>query len=172
MTPGQAWEAAEHHPTDGTPINHEALQARADSYRDESLADRASDTDSTGVDDLRAAAAEPVEQPVPHGGRLRDSPDHVVITRANPQIYFHGRRIKVPTTLVGTYQVVTTETEFTMFDATSGVESIYFPLPMRTPSAQDPFPLWQVAGAKIRDPKPAWLHKYLTYEKEHFPTGS
>ena len=172
MTPGQAWEAAEHHPTDGTAISHEVLQARADSYRDKSLADRAADTDGSRADELRVADAEQSEQAVPHGGRLRDALDHVVITRANPQIYFHGRRIKVPTTLVGTYHVVSTESEFTMFDATSGVESIYFPLPMRTMSTQDPFPLWQVAGAKIRDPKPAWLHKYLTYEKEHFPAES
>ncbi|MDJ0325526.1 integrase core domain-containing protein [Cryobacterium sp. PH31-AA6] len=169
MTPGQAWEAAEHHPTDGIPISHDVLQARADSYRDRNLADQA---DGTEAVDLQATTipTEPGEQPKPHGGRLRDSPDHVVITRANPQIYFHSIRIKVPTTLVGTYLVVTTETEFTMFDAFSGVESIYFPLPLRTAATQEPFPLWQVAGAKIRDPKPAWLHKHLTYEEEHFPT--
>lgn len=168
MTPGQAWDAAEHHPTDGTPISHDVLQARADSYRDKSLADGG---DGPGAVDLRATTipAEPGEQPKPHGGRLRDSPDHVVITRTNPQIYFQGLRIKVPTTLVGTYQVVTTETEFMMFDAISGVESIYFPLPMRTDATQEPFPLWQVAGARIRDPKPAWIHKYRTYENEHFP---
>ncbi|WP_255579442.1 integrase core domain-containing protein [Cryobacterium sp. PAMC25264] len=166
MTPGQAWGAAEHRPADGTPISHDVLQARADSYRDKSLADQ-----SGGAVDLRQTTipAEPGAQRVPHGGRLRDSSDHVVITRANPQFYFHGLRIKVPTTLVGTYQVVTTETEFAMFDALSGVESIYFPLPMRTDAAQEPFPLWQIAGAKIRDPKPAWLHKHQTYEKEHFP---
>ena len=173
MTPGQAWEAAEHHPTDGTPISHEVLQARADSYRDKSLADRADDIHGTKADELRVTDDDDQsDQAAPHGGRLRDSPDHVVITLANPQIYFRGRRIKVPTYLVGTYQVVTTETEFTMFDATSGVESICFPLPMRTMSTQDPFALWQVAGAKVRDPKPAWLHKYQTYEKEHFAAES
>ena len=172
MTPGQAWEAAEHHLSDGTPISHEALQARADSYRDKSLADKAADTDNTAAVELLVATAEHGEQSVPHGGRLRDAPDHVVITRANPQIYFHGLRIKVPTYLVGTYQVVSTETEFTMFDATSGVESIYFPLPLRTAATHDLFPLWQVAGAELRDPKPAWLHKYRTYETEHFPEGS
>ena len=52
MTPGQAWEAAEHHPSDGTPISHEALQARADSYRDKSLADKAADTDNTAAVEL------------------------------------------------------------------------------------------------------------------------
>ena len=67
--------------------------------------------------------------------------------------------------------MVITETEFTMFEAISGVESIYFPLPMRTMSTQDPFALWQVAGAKVRDPKPAWLHKYQTYGGEHFADG-
>ncbi len=171
MTPGQAWEAAEHHPTDGIPISHDVLQARADSYRDRKLANQ-DHTPSSRAIDLRAATipAEPGEQPKTRGGRLRDSPEHVVITRANPQIYFHSIRIKVPATLVGTYQVVTTETEFTMFDAFSGAESIYFPLPLRTNATQEPFPLWQVAGARIRDPKPSWLHKHLTYEKEHFPT--
>lgn len=168
MTPGQAWDAAEHRPTDGTAISHDVLQARADSYRDRTLAARGN---GTGTIDLRATTipAEPGEQPKPHGGRLRDSPDHVVIACANPQIYFHGARIKVPTTLVGTYLVVTTETDFTMFDAISGAESINFPLPLRTDATQEPFPLWQVAGARIRDPKPAWLHKYQTYQTEHFP---
>jgi hypothetical protein len=170
MTPGQAWDAAEHHPTDGTAISHDVLQERADSYRDKSLAAKAAGPDGTKADELRAAAiaVEPGEQPKPRGGRLRDSLDHVVITRVNPQIYFRGARITVPTSLVGTYKVVTTETEFTMFDAISGVESIYFPLPLRTDAIQEPFPLWQVAGAKIRDPKPAWLDKYKTYEKEHY----
>ncbi|MBB5642937.1 integrase core domain-containing protein [Cryobacterium roopkundense] len=168
MTPGQAWDAAEHNPTDGTPISHDVLQARADSYRDKTLATVGDDPRAV---DLRETTipTEHREPSKPHGGRLRDSPDHVVITRSNPQIYFQSIRIKVPTTLVGTYQVVTTETEFMMFDVISGVESIYFPLPLRTEATQEPFPLWQVAGARIRDPKPAWLHKRQAYETEHFP---
>ena len=52
------------------------------------------------------------------------------------------------------------------------MESIYFSLLLRTAATHDLFPMWRVAGAKMRDPKPAWLHKYRTYEKEHFPEGS
>lgn len=57
-----------------------------------------------------------------------------------------------------------------MLEDINGAESIYFPLPLRTAVTQEPFQLWQVAGAKIRDPKPAWLPKHLAYENDHFPT--
>ncbi|WP_229662453.1 hypothetical protein, partial [Agromyces bauzanensis] len=29
--------------------------------------------------------------------------------------------------------------------------------------------LWQVRGARIRDPKPSWLQKHREYEAEHYP---
>ncbi|TFC74527.1 transposase [Cryobacterium sp. TMS1-20-1] len=169
MTPGPAWDAAEHQPSDGTPISHKELQARADAYRDKSLAKQAAEPDSNSAGALPAATLAQSEQLAPRGGRLRDGSDEVVITRTNPQIYFRGLRIKVPTHLVGSYEVVSSETEYAMFDRSSGDESIYFPLPLQTASTRDQFALWQVRGAKIRDPKPAWLSKHLSYELEHFP---
>ena len=56
-----------------------------------------------------------------------------------------------------------------IFGMISGVESIYFPLPLRTNATQEPIPLRNVAGARGCDPKPVWLQKRQTYETEHFP---
>lgn len=167
MTPGQAWEAAEHRPSDRTPISHKKLQVRADSYMDKTLAQRAVEAAHGKAGDLTAPAPQD-GKPAQHGGRLRDSTDHIVVTTMNPQIYFDGRKIKVPAHLAGTYQVVSTETDLSMFGTTTGVERIYFPLPLRTASTQRLCLLWQVKGATVHDAKPAWVSKHLAYEKEHF----
>ena len=55
---------------------------------------------------------------------------------------------------MGTYQLVATATGFTLFSSTDGEEYIFFPLPLPLP-----VPLWQVYGARIRDPNPAWVAK-------------
>ena len=171
MTPGQAWEAAEHQPSDGTPINHKDLQSRADSYRDKTLALRATEAPEDQLQDLRDTAGQ--EKPAIPAGRLRDSTvDQIVVSRTNPLLYHQGRKIKVPSHLFGTYQLVSTDTEYSLFDLTTGTESIYFPLPMTTATTNNNFPLWQIRGARLRDPKPAWTDKHQTYMKEHFPEES
>ena len=48
----------------------------------------------------------------------------VEIRRTNPQIYYRRRIFKVPTYLVGSYQLVTDTTGFTLFDITDGAESL------------------------------------------------
>ncbi len=102
-------------------------------------------------------------------GRLSMLPDEVLITRENPQIYLHGRIMEVPTQLVGSYQLVITDAEYTLFAVRDGVEAIAFPLPLATTATKRTLPLWQVHGARIRDPKPGWTQKHQVYEAEHQP---
>jgi hypothetical protein len=93
-----------------------------------------------------------------------------VITRDNPQIYLHGQIFKVPVHLVGSYMPVIADTEYVLFDVTDGAESIRLPLPVQTnQTGSRVIPLWKVRGARIRDPRPAWTHKHLAYEAEHYP---
>jgi len=73
----------------------------------------------------------------------------------------------VPTHLVGEHQLVTTATAFTMFSTFDGEEGLYFPLPVRVASSKRLMPLWQVHGARIREPRPAWVLKWIEYEKQH-----
>ncbi|MCQ9162999.1 integrase core domain-containing protein [Arthrobacter sp. STN4] len=169
MTPGQAWEAADHRPSERIPISHKELQARADSYRDNRLAQNAAEAPAGEIQDLSrtattAAAAEPR---LPAGGRLRDAAvDLVVVTRGNPQIYFQGLKIMIPSNLAGTYQVISTESDYSMFDTTTGIESVYFPLPIRPAITRRIFPLWAVSGARVRDQKADWTDKQRTYMKK------
>lgn len=101
--------------------------------------------------------------------RLLDMPEDVVeIRRTNPQIYYRGRIFKVPTYLVGTYQLVTTATGFTLFDSIDGAESLFFPLPVRVASSKRLVPFWQVSGARIRKPHPAWELKRIEYDNDHY----
>ncbi|MGO3277987.1 MAG: integrase core domain-containing protein [Brevibacterium aurantiacum] len=157
MRPGQAWQAAEHRPSDGTPIPHTDLVATA-------LAYKAKNTRT-------AATAELVGQDRQHTvrGHLRPLPDQVVVTKANPQIYLQGKIIKVPTHLVGTYAPVLTDTEYMLFDTRDGGESIGFPMPLDVAEVTGRMILlWQVRGARIRDPKPSWLDKQRTYAAKHY----
>ena len=73
---------------------------------------------------------------------------------------------------MGTYQLVTTATGFTLFSTTDGAESLFFPLPVRVASSKRLVPLWQVHGARIRDPHPAWILKRIEYENDHYPPES
>ena len=169
LTPAQAWEAGEHRGSDGTPIDIAELQARAAAYKDGKLArDAAEPAGGTGGEIL--AAAQRAQEALPaQTGRLRDQPEDLVqITRTNPQIYHRGRIFKVPTHLIGEHQLVTTATEFTMFSTLDGEESIYFPLPVRLASSKRLIPLWQVHGARIREPKPAWILKRIEYAGQHY----
>ena len=102
-------------------------------------------------------------------GRFLVQDDEVVITRENPQIYLHGRILKVPTHLVGSYQLVITDTEYALFDVRDGVEAICFPLPLATTATKRTLPFWQVHGARIRDARPGWTQKHQVYEAEHHP---
>jgi len=65
-------------------------------------------------------------EPVPERVvRLQEQFDDVVeIRRTNPQIYYRGRIFKVPTYLMGTYQLVTNDTGFTLFDTTDGARRV------------------------------------------------
>lgn len=92
----------------------------------------------------------------------------VEIRRTNPQIYYRGRIFKVPTYLVGTYQLVTNDTGFTLFDTTDGAECLFFPLPVRVASSKRLVPLWQVSGARIRNPHPSWELKRIEYDNDHY----
>ena len=161
ITPGQAWQACEHRPSAGVPIPHADLEAAALAYLDRSVADAAQPGDGlpAGQDRQHSAA-----------GRLRDANGEIVITRDNPQIYLHGKIFKVPVHLVGSYMPVIGDTEYSLFDVTDGAESIRLPLPVQTKeTGSRMIPLWKVRGARIRDPRPAWTHKHLTYEAEHYP---
>lgn len=163
MTPGQAWQACEHRSSAGVPIPHADLEATALAYRDRSVADAAQPGDGlpAGHDPQHTAA-----------GRLREAPRAVVITRDNPQIYLQGKIFKVPVHLVGSYMPVIGDTEYALFDITDGAESIRLPLPVQTKETGSRIvPLWKVRGARIRDPRPAWTHKHLAYEAEHYPTN-
>ncbi|MEX2534009.1 MAG: integrase core domain-containing protein [Trueperaceae bacterium] len=162
MTPAQAWTAAEHRPSNGTPIPQGNLEARALAYR----------ARANGAPQP-AGADVPQEEPQHTGsGRLRTLPDEIVIARQNPQLYLHGKIIKVPTHLVGRYALILSEAEYALFDVRDGAESIRFPLPLETRVLGRYVLLWQVRGARIRDPKPAWTQKHLAYEAEHYPTQS
>ena len=171
MTPGQAWEAAEHQPSDGVPISYDELQVRADSYRATTLAQHTTEVAEEESQDLVPVSGQ-LHQKIPKGGRLRDATEHVIITYHNAEIHFQGLRLRLPRHLSGTYQVLRTSAEYTMFEAATGDETIYIPLPIRTAATRNILPLWQVKGARIRDPKPDWLYKQRTYEEEHFPAES
>ncbi|PYI66533.1 hypothetical protein CVV68_13250 [Arthrobacter livingstonensis] len=173
LTPGQAWEAGEHRGSDGTPIDIAELQAAATAYGDRKLAQNAAESPAgpAGGEDL---ALQPSQDVLPAlSVMLRDQPEDVVeIRRTNPQIYYRGRIFKVPTYLVGTYQLVATATGYTLFGSHDGEESLYFPLPVRVASSKRLVPLWQVHGARIRNPNPAWVQKGIEYEKDHYLTDS
>ena len=172
LTPGQAWEAGEHRGTDGTPIDIAVLEAAATTNKDRNIAlDAAVSREVTGM-----AIIAPLQSPeaVPERVvRLLELPEDVVeIRRTNPQIYYRGRIFKVPTYLVGTYQLVTTATGFTLFSTTDGAESLFFPLPVRVASSKRLVPLSQVRGARIRNPHPSWELKRIEYDNDHYPTES
>lgn len=169
LTPAQAWEAGEHHGSDRIPIDIAQLQATAAAYRDKQLAHKAAEPSGDTGGELLATQQQSQEALPAQTGKLRDQPkDLVRINRTNPQIYHRGRIFKVPTHLVGEHQLVTTATAFTMFSTLDGEESLYFPLPVRVASSKRLMPLWQVHGARIREPRPAWVLKRIEYEKQHY----
>lgn len=160
MTPAQAWAAAEHRPCDGAAIPHADLIAKAWAYKDKTSAQAA------------VPGQGPVRQDPQHtaSGRLRELPDQIVVTRANPQIYLQGKIIKVPVHLAGIYAPLISDTEYVLFDISDGAESIGFPLPLETKqSTGRMLALWQVRGSRIRDPKPSWLQKHREYQARHYP---
>ena len=171
LTPGQAWDAGEHRSSDGIPIDVEVLEAAAMTYRDRQIAqDAAEDREFTGV--VVLAPLQPPE-PVPERVvRLQEQADDVVeIRQTNPQIYYRGRIFKVPTYVVGSYQLVTDTNGFTLFDITDGEESLFFPLPVRVASSKRLVPLWQVAGARLRNPHPSWERKRVDYHNDHYQSA-
>ena len=169
LTPAQAWEAGEHRGSDGIAIDIAELQAKAAAYKDGKLAQNAAESPRSTGGEILAAHQQAQEALPSQTGRLRDQPEDLVqIKRTNPQIYHRGRIFKMPTHLVGEHQLVTTATSFTMFSTLDGEESLYFPLPVRVASSKRLIPFWQVYGARIRDPRPAWVLKRIEYEKEHY----
>lgn len=162
MTPGQAWSTIEHRPGLGVPIPHADLIARALTYKDQHDADAAQPGDGLASIEPQHTAA----------GRLRELPDEIVITRQNPQIYLQGKTIKVPTHLVGRYVPILTDNDYLLFDVRDGAESIGVPLPLDTQHhTKRMIMLWQVRGARIRDPKPAWSQKQREYAAKHYPSA-
>lgn len=138
MTPAQAWDAAEHQPSDGTAIPIERLALRAASYRRHK----------------NPSATDPL----------------VVITRQNPRISVLGWALKVPTHLVGEYVPVITASEYALFDTRDGEEALSIPLPLQTTTTSRTLPLWQVHGARIRNPSRSWTLKHAAHEAEHYPS--
>ncbi|MDN5587714.1 MAG: integrase core domain-containing protein, partial [Brevibacterium sp.] len=170
MTPAQAWDAIEHQPSNGMPISHADLIAEALAYRDERLAKTA--IEATVEENLSVVDKGQASQHTA-SGRLRETAGEIVIKRDNPQVYLHGKMLKVPTHLVGTYGLVMSETEYMLFDTTDGAEAIGFPLPLETKETKGRLvPLWKVRGARIRGPKPSWTQRHLAYEAEHYPTSA
>ena len=140
MTPAQAWDAAEHQPSDGTAIPIERLALRAASYRRHK----------------NPSATDPL----------------VVITRQNPRISVLGWALKVPTHLVGEYVPVITASEYALFDTRDGEEALSIPLPLQTTTTSRTLPLWQVHGARIRNPSRSWTLKHAAHEAEPAPPGA
>jgi len=173
LTPAQAWEAGDHRGSDGVPIDIAKLQAKALAYRDKALAKKAGEAPGGSVADLlenqsRDGAVQPEAQP----GVLQDQRDDVIqIRRTNPQIYHRGRIFKVPTHLVGEHQLVLAKDSYTLYSTADGEQSLQFPLPARLASSARLVPLWQVFGARIRDPKPNWTHKRIEYENTYYTDG-
>ncbi|TGD08996.1 IS481 family transposase [Brevibacterium sp. S111] len=161
MTPHKAWEAANHAPSDGTPIPHAEVEAIARQYaqRRRVLAE----LNQPHLDDDSVAG-----EPVPS---VDDSvPDRVVISPGNPQIYFQAVGLGVPRSLVGVYQSVVTDDSYALFDTTSGEEVVFFPLPIRTAETHRRYPLWRVIGARMRGATDLWLKKQRGYVLKHFPS--
>ncbi len=74
----------------------------------------------------------------------------------------------MPTHLVGEHQLVLTPDAYTLYSTVDGEQSLRFPLPVRLASSARLVPLWQVYGARIRDPKPAWTQKRIDYADIYF----
>lgn len=170
LTPAQAWEAGDHQGSDGIPIDIARLQAKALAYRDRALAKKADQASADAVPDLlekspHLDAVQPEAQP----GLLQDQRDDVIQIRlTNPQIYHRGRVFKVPTHLVGEHQLVLAKDSYTLYSTADGEQSLQFPLPVRLASSARVVPLWQVFGARIRDPKPKWTQKRIEYENTYY----
>lgn len=171
LTPAQAWEAGDHRGSDGVAIDSAQLQAKAQSYVDKALAAKAELVAQDAAEERLGGAK---------GGNFTGSPsvlvdqrdDVIQIRRTNPQIYFRGRIFKVPTHLIGEYLLVLSKDAYTLYSTVDGVQSLSFPLPVRLHSSARLVPLWQVYGARIRDPKPAWVQKRIAYEDIYYsPDG-
>lgn len=172
LTPAQAWDAAEHRPSDGTPVGHAELESRAQRYRDRRAAAQA----GHGIDRSGPQATDPEEVHGPvraPGGRVitdSGSSDQLVITRDNRVFSFRGRVLSVPAHLAGSYYEQVTDDAYRLFSATDGEETVRFPLPLRTAETGRRFPLWKVVGAWVRDTPPAWVDNHRRYVEKHFPT--
>ena len=94
-----------------------------------------------------------------------------MIGRENPQVYLHGNVLKVPTHLVGEYELMISDTEYMLFDVRDGAEAIGLPLLLTTTEVKRTFPLWQVRGAQIRDAKPGLTAKHVAHEAEHYSSN-
>lgn len=173
LTPAQAWEAGDHRASDGVAIDIAQLQAKAQSYVDKALAAKAELAAPEEADDEPQIPGRTKDEN--HTGSpsvLADQRDDVIqIRRTNPQIYFRGRIFKVPTHLIGEYQLVLSKDAYTLYSMVDGEQSVSFPLPVRLQSSARLVPLWQVYGARIRDPKPAWTQKRIEYEDIYYWSG-
>ncbi|CBT75542.1 IS481-like element ISAar22 family transposase [Glutamicibacter arilaitensis] len=170
LTPAQAWEAGDHRGSDGVAIDIARIQAKAQSYLDKALAVKADLVPEGVVDDgLQVLGRTKVENYTGSPSVLTDQRDDVIqIRRTNPQIYFRGRVFKVPAHLIGEYQLVLSKDAYTLYSTVDGEQSLSFPLPVRLHSSARLVPLWQVYGARIRDPKPAWTQKRIEYEDIYY----
>lgn len=159
MTPSQAWQASEHRPSDATPIAHADLIARAKTYKDRAIAATAQPGDGLlDADHQRFATGNPSLVP-----------DEIVIKAQNPHLSFYGKIIAVPVSLVGKYKTLVTDTEYRLFDVTDGAETLAFALPLDTTPFKTRYcALWQVRGARMRNPKPSWLSKQREFATLHY----
>jgi len=165
LTPAQAWEAGEHRGSDGVPLDVASLRAKAQAYRDKAMAKKAELLAAGAVDDsLEHQTNDKLETAMASPRTLREQRDDVIqIRHSNPQIYHRGRVFKIPTHLIGEHQLVLSEDSFTLYSMADGGQVLSFPLPVRLASSARVVPLWQVYGARIRDPKPKWTQKRIEY---------
>lgn len=159
-TPNAAWQLLEHTPATD-PIALVVLEAKAAQYvaartrRDRDL-HRAGLTITKTGEVLPAHQDQAVNQSI------------VDVTSANRQIYYHGYRISLPTSLAGQrYYRTITETEYLLADIDTAEVVFSFPVPMRALKVHDrqvaSYSIQGVASSRATKP---WEQKRSQYQHE------
>lgn len=145
MTPHQAWDSVEHHPSNGQPISHEQLTAEINKYRTK--------RPDTAEDD-------PQDHPA----------THYIKQSSRPRIALDGYYISIPTRLSGKrYYLIHTDTEYALFDLTHGNMIMQIPLPINVPGEHTgaTIPLWKVTGAQLDQPPQWFRQRQQQWQQQH-----
>jgi len=159
-TPASAWEVLAHTPAT-EPIALVVLQAKAAQYiaarnrRDRDL-HRAGLTITKTGEILPAHPGQAVNQAI------------VEVTSANRQIYYHGYRISLPTSLAGQkYYRTITDAEYLLADLTTAEVVFSFPLPMRALKVHDRHVAsYSIEGVASSRATKQWDQKRVEYHHE------